>query len=108
MYALVVLDIDVVKRFLCLPHRGERLFDLVRVGEHRNEQAYLSVAGGAEDRAKLGQKNLRLGKTEEDRAKTQGGGGAASGGPRVHVWWARGGQPDPEPGARDRHAGPVA
>ena len=77
LYVPVVRDLVVVERFLRLPHGGERLFDLVRMGEHRNEQAYLPVAGGAQDRAELGQEHLRLGETEAYRAQAERGIGAA-------------------------------
>src|SRR5437899_11385628 len=49
----------------------------MRVGEHRNEQAYLPVAGGAQDRAELGQEHLRLRETDAYRAEAERGIGSA-------------------------------
>ncbi len=69
--APVIRDPLAVEHFLGVPDRGERLLHLVGVGEHRDEQAYLSVARSAQDRAQLREEHLRLGETEADRAKAE-------------------------------------
>jgi hypothetical protein len=57
--------------------QAQGLFDLLGMGQHRDQQAHPAVVRGAQDRAQLHQEELRLGQAEADRAQAQGRVGAA-------------------------------
>ena len=54
-----------------LREQRERLVDLVRMREHRQQDAHAPVRGGAQDRAQLHEEELRLGEAIADRAQAE-------------------------------------
>ena len=68
---LVVGDALVVELLLRLLDHAERLLDLVRVREHRQQDPDLAELRGAQDRAQLREEQLRLGEAVADRAQAE-------------------------------------
>ena len=69
----VVVEWTLARAAFPSPGRAASVWSIGRRGEHRDEDLHLAVVRGAQDRAKLGQEQSRLGETEPHCAQAERG-----------------------------------